>query len=136
MLQQTILDAMKVLVDGDNLVPHVLVTCYFSWMNLHRGLHKVAELTTHEVQRLITAESISVLHGALQNYPWLRRCLKSFATTDQSKKVKEVLNEFAGNCIHKGVPHQRNQLIYSSIGTLHCAKHACYCNFSTTLLQS
>ena len=118
MLQQTTLDVMKVLVDGRAQVPHDLIICYFCWMNLHHGLHEGAEGTTHEAQWLTTNESRTVLHSALKNYSWLRQCLKSFATTNQSDKVKTVLKQFADRCIHKGVAYRRNQLIYSSIGML------------------
>ena len=121
MLQQTTLDAIKRRHDEvpHDKVPYDLIVCYFTWMNLHHGLHpeaEGAEGAAHEAQWLTTDESKRVLHHALQNYSRLRQCLKCFSKCNRSSEVKEILKEFAGRCICKGIPCRRNQLIYSSIG--------------------
>jgi hypothetical protein len=119
-LQATVLDKIKSLIESVNIVPHDLLVCYFHWVNLHRDLLESSEYTTREV--LLLSKSKDVFQVALQEHPKLRHHLKSLATPEQSSEISDLLRGFGSKCVFKGIAHQVNQSIYSSIGK--CVMHA------------
>ena len=113
-LQATVLDEIKGLIESGYSVPHDLLVCYFYWVNLHHDLFESSEYRTREV--LLLSRSKDVFQIALQQHPRLRHHLKSLATPEQSSDIRDMLRGFGSKCVFKGIAHQVNQSIYSSIG--------------------
>ena len=111
MLQEVVLEAIH--NHHGNTIPCHLLLCYLNWMRLYSCLEEDSILLP---QLTDNAEIKQELQHVKKEHPKLQNFLNAFTSKEQSIEAERLLRDFAGRCIFKGVPHLRNQCIYSSTG--------------------
>ena len=87
-------------------------------MNLFGSLEEDSQTAILLPQLTDNVESKQELEHAKKEYPNLKNFLNVLVSNEQSTEAESLLKDFAGRCIYKGVPHLRNQAIYSSTGMI------------------